>query len=103
MKEHCIKCLLEELDPARYEREIGRLLALMDREMKTSPEEYDRRRKICKACDYLSKGTCNACGCFVELRAATNRSHCPYKKWSMTENSIPENRTLVFTDMVLKV
>ena len=47
MKEHCIKCLLEELDPARYEREIGRLLALMDREMKTSPEEYDRRRKIC--------------------------------------------------------
>ena len=38
MKEHCIKCLLEELDPARYEREIGRLLALMDREMKTSPE-----------------------------------------------------------------
>lgn len=81
MKEHCIKCLLEELDPARYEREIERLLALMDREMKTSPEEYDRRRKICKACDYLSKGTCNACGCFVELRAATNRSHCPYKKW----------------------
>lgn len=81
MKEHCIKCLLEELDPDRYEREIGRLLALMDREMKTSPEEYDRRREICKACDYLSKGTCNACGCFVELRAATNRSHCPYKKW----------------------
>lgn len=21
MKEHCIKCLLEELDPARYERD----------------------------------------------------------------------------------
>lgn len=81
MKEHCIKCLLEELDPARYEREIGRLLALMDRKMKTPQEEYDRRLKTCKACDYLSKGTCNACGCFAELRAATNRSHCPYKKW----------------------
>ncbi len=81
MKEHCIKCLLEELDPAQYERDIGRLLSMMDREQKTPKKEYERRLAVCKGCDYLSRGTCNACGCFVELRAATGRSHCPYKKW----------------------
>lgn len=81
MKEHCIKCLLEELDPAQYERDIGRLLAMMDREQKTPREEYEHRLAVCKNCDYLSKGTCNACGCFVELRAATGSIHCPYKRW----------------------
>ncbi len=32
-------------------------------------------------CSYLNAGTCTACGCFVELRAALRTGHCPYRKW----------------------
>ena len=44
-------------------------------------EEYERRLAICKECDKLNSGTCNACGCYVELRALADVSHCPHKKW----------------------
>ena len=80
-EKHCIRCLLEELDPEQYERDIGRLLAMMDKELKTPEKEYARRLAVCRECEYLSRGTCNACGCFAELRAAVSRSHCPYRKW----------------------
>lgn len=81
MKEHCIRCLLEELDPARYREDIERLLQLMDRKEKTPDAEYRRRLSVCMECEYLSQGTCNACGCYVELRAAKKNGRCPYKKW----------------------
>lgn len=44
-------------------------------------EEYERRLSICKECEKLNAGTCDACGCYVELRAASKMVHCPYKKW----------------------
>ena len=40
----------------------------------------EARLAVCKACDRLNAGTCNACGCYVELRALTGVSHCPHKK-----------------------
>lgn len=42
---------------------------------------YESRLSICKSCDLLNAGTCGACGCYVELRAAAKAGHCPYKKW----------------------
>lgn len=42
---------------------------------------YEARLGVCKACDYLNAGTCGACGCYVELRAAAKVSACPYKRW----------------------
>lgn len=77
----CIRCLLQELDPARYEEEIARLLRLMHDEERAPEGEYERRLSICRGCEYLSKGTCNACGCYAELRAAPRNGRCPYKKW----------------------
>jgi len=50
-------------------------------EDKVSDDEYERRLMICKDCEKLNEGTCNACGCYVELRAASNISHCPHRKW----------------------
>lgn len=50
-------------------------------EDQVSPEEYEKRLAICKECERLNAGTCDACGCYVELRAAAKVSHCPYKKW----------------------
>ena len=43
--------------------------------------EYERRLSVCRQCDKLLAGTCNACGCYVELRAVAKVSHCPKKKW----------------------
>ena len=46
-------------------------------------EEYERRLAICKGCGLLNAGTCSACGCYVELRAAAKAGRCPYKKWQI--------------------
>ena len=39
-------------------------------EDRTGEAEYEARLAVCRACDWLSEGTCGACGCYVELRAA---------------------------------
>ena len=77
----CRKCLLEEIDPAAYERDIKRLLDLMHEDEKVPAAQYQSRLQTCRTCDYLNQATCNACGCYVELRAAVRGSKCPYRKW----------------------
>lgn len=80
-KPHCLRCLLQELDPERYRQDIEKILLLMQKEEKASEKVYNARLTMCRACEYLFEGTCSACGCYVELRAAGKGSHCPYKKW----------------------
>ena len=78
---HCLRCLLQELDPEKYKKDIRRILVLMDKEEKASEKVYKQRLETCRCCEYLYEGTCNACGCYAELRAAGKATHCPYKKW----------------------
>lgn len=80
-KRFCKKCLLAELDDKKLLADIQKAIDLLSAVDKASDELYDNRLRICKECDYLNEGTCGACGCFVELRAATKISKCPYKKW----------------------
>lgn len=47
-------------------------------------ERYEQRLAVCKKCDFLNAGTCGACGCYVELRAAARAGRCPYRKWDLT-------------------
>ncbi len=77
----CRLCLIRDIDPAEYEKKIKRLLDLMKPDEKASEDIYENRLGICQACHYLSEGTCAACGCFVELRAAASGGQCPYNKW----------------------
>lgn len=44
-------------------------------------EGYEARLTVCKSCDLLNAGTCGACGCYVELRAAAKIGKCPHKRW----------------------
>ncbi len=53
----------------------------MDQEEKAPEKLYQTRLETCQSCEYLYEGTCNACGCYAELRAAGKATHCPYKKW----------------------
>lgn len=48
---------------------------------RVSEAEYETRLAVCKACERLNSGTCSACGCYVELRAAAIAGRCPYKLW----------------------
>ena len=77
----CRRCLLEEYDEAEYLRTLkDHIDATPDRE-RTPEGIYAKRLEVCKGCDFLEAGTCTACGCYVELRAASKRGRCPYKKW----------------------
>lgn len=82
----CTRCLLREMIGAdsakKAEMEMIEkyrdAIKLADR---VSGEEYERRLAVCQGCEKLLAGTCGACGCYVELRAAAKISHCPHKKW----------------------
>ena len=77
----CKQCLLRESDPELYREQIQSLIERLLEEDKAALREYEKRLSLCKACDSLLEGTCLKCGCYVELRAAGRRGHCPAKKW----------------------
>ena len=80
-KRHCYRCLLREMDEKAYMEKLHRYIELLDQDVKTAQKVYEVRLDVCKSCDYLEAGTCLACGCYVELRAAVKKNKCPYKKW----------------------
>ena len=81
MTKICTRCLLRDFDREAYERLVGKSLEELPKEDLTDGVENRRRLDICKDCEKLNQGTCLACGCFVEIRAALKRGRCPYKKW----------------------
>jgi hypothetical protein len=76
----CRKCLLSELG----EEEAKSILTYRDRIRpcdRAADDVYQKRMETCRLCDRLLAGTCQACGCYVEIRGIAARSHCPQKKW----------------------
>ena len=51
------------------------------REDRVTDSVYEGRLSQCKACAKLLDGTCQACGCYVELRALAQNGRCPDRKW----------------------
>ena len=80
-KKPCLKCLLKEMDEEAYMEKLHRYIEMLHADTKCPQALYEERLKVCKQCDYLEAGTCLACGCYVELRAATKMAGCPYKRW----------------------
>jgi len=76
----CKKCLLREMAEADYAM-IEKYRDAIKNEDRVAEPEYERRLAICKECEKLNAGTCDACGCYVELRAIAKVSRCPHKKW----------------------
>lgn len=72
----CKRCLLRELDET-YFQSIYDYIDHLPEEQKADEGEYGLRLEKCKACDSLQNGMCALCGCFVEVRAAKKRMHCP--------------------------
>lgn len=80
MQKVCKRCLLREMAEADQNM-IQKYKQAIHAEDQVTEQEYERRLAVCKECDRLNAGTCNACGCYVELRAAAKISHCPHRKW----------------------
>ena len=79
-KRICKKCLLR--DRAKTDREnVEKYLQKIAKEDKAPADIYEKRLACCQTCDKLVEATCDACGCYVEFRAAVRHEKCPYKKW----------------------
>jgi hypothetical protein len=76
----CKKCLLREMAEKDYQMIEKYFLAIKEID-RAADEVYEKRLAVCKECELLNAGTCGACGCYVELRAAVKQSRCPHKKW----------------------
>lgn len=77
----CKKCLLREFDQQAYMEKLHDYIVKLDKDVRADDELYEKRLARCKECEKLLEGTCLACGCYVELRAAVRKSRCPYKRW----------------------
>ncbi len=78
MSNICKRCLLRDMAAEDRENVAKYRDAIKER---VSEELYEKRLSACKECDHLNAGTCNACGCYVELRALAILGKCPHKKW----------------------
>lgn len=77
----CKKCLISEIDEGKYFKNMFAYIDNLDEDIKTEPILYKRRLDKCKECKRFTSGMCNACGCFVEMRAAIKTNKCPYEVW----------------------
>jgi hypothetical protein len=44
-------------------------------------EQYQARLDICDGCEFRTGNRCNACGCYLSLKAKGRAFQCPKNKW----------------------
>lgn len=77
----CKRCLLTDLNQNKEKDMVYQYISELSKKEKASDKLFQERLGICRTCEYLQEYTCQACGCFVEVRAAVNKQKCPYKRW----------------------
>ena len=81
MSKPCTRCLLKDYSKEVYDRLIVEGLKALPAEDLTTEDVTAKRLEVCKDCEKINQGTCLACGCYVEIRAALKAGKCPYSKW----------------------
>lgn len=81
MPKPCTRCLLKDYSKEVYEKLIVEGLKALPAEDLADEEVTSKRLSVCKDCEKINQGTCLACGCYVEIRAALKAGKCPYSKW----------------------
>ena len=79
-QKNCKRCLLRDMAKADIAN-IEKYKDAVKQSDRVFDTVYEERLTVCKQCDYLTAGTCSACGCYVELRSLYKDGKCPYKKW----------------------
>lgn len=78
----CRKCLLRDMKGQEaYFRSLREYIENLDMDIRASDLLYEERLHVCRECGMLLEGMCRRCGCYVELRAAVVKNHCPGEKW----------------------
>ncbi len=79
----CRRCLLSETNAEELLKSVRELIDGLGHDERADEATYQARLKLCMSCDSLVSGTCQKCGCFVELRAAKRTQYCPSedKRW----------------------
>ncbi len=73
----CRRCLAKEMPDAEYYKNMYDYISRLDEDIKTPDSLYEERLVACRECGSLLNGMCRMCGCFVEMRAAVVKNHCP--------------------------
>lgn len=81
MPKICTRCLLRDFSKEQYDKIIVEGIKALPSEELVSDEVLSERLVFCKECEKINQGTCLACGCYVEIRAAMKKGKCPYRKW----------------------
>lgn len=81
MPKICTRCLLRDFSKEDYERIIVEGIRALPAEELVPDDVAAGRLEVCKTCEKINQGTCLACGCYVEIRAAVKKGRCPYGKW----------------------
>ena len=81
MARFCRKCLPEQIQEGAYIDSLRAYVANLDPELKVEDGVYEERLAICSSCKMFTEAMCRACGCFVEMRGAMKKNHCPYDHW----------------------
>lgn len=76
----CKKCFIG-VQAEKYGEMIEKCAAAIPERDRATIEERQRRIALCEGCEFFTAATCRACGCYVELRAMKQATHCPKKKW----------------------
>ena len=71
------RCLLKEAGEKELAQSIAEYVNTLNEEIRVDDNLYQKRLKICSGCGKLLNGTCQKCGCYVEMRAAVRTNHCP--------------------------
>lgn len=77
----CKKCLLQDMEGEEGKAYVKKYIDVLSKADRADTPLYEKRLAICRNCGYLTEATCQACGCYVEFRAAAKRAGCPYKRW----------------------
>lgn len=80
MDNSCKMCLLREMAEGDIKL-LEKYMRAIKEEDRVDKGVYEERLAICKQCEKLNAGTCNSCGCYVEIRALGKMGNCPKKKW----------------------
>jgi hypothetical protein len=72
---------LKDYSKEVYDRLIVEGLKALPEEDLTTGDVTAARLNVCRECEKINQGTCLACGCYVEIRAALKNGKCPYNKW----------------------
>ena len=76
----CRKCLEEDVSAEALAEYLDNYVDSLPADIRTSPDVYEERLRICSDCDRRIALTCTLCGCYIQARAAKKKLECPYDR-----------------------